>query len=92
MTSFSIFREPEETREHGEEDVLEDYSALPAPVGVSDSWAEPAASSVPAGFGNVEGFEAVGEWMVMSGGDVQDVGWVWGLDGVRVYRGAATLG
>ena len=58
-------REPEETREHGEEEAIEDYSALPAPVGVSDSWAEPAAASVPTGFGTADGFEAAGgcDWM-----------------------------
>ena len=53
-------REPEETREHDQEEAIEEYSALPAPVGVSDNWAEPAASSVPAGFGAVDGFEAAG--------------------------------
>jgi len=60
VVDLFFYREPEETRDHAEEDAIEDYSALPAPVGVSDSWAEPAASSVPAGFGTVEGFEAVG--------------------------------
>ena len=57
-------RDPEEAKEaeEGEEFAAEGFqSALPAPVGASDSWGEmPPAEAPPAGFGNVEGFEAAG--------------------------------
>ncbi|GAX83264.1 hypothetical protein CEUSTIGMA_g10690.t1 [Chlamydomonas eustigma] len=62
MVDLFFYREPEETREHEEEayDDMMNQSALPAPVGNLDSWNEPAAGTVPEGFGNVEGFEAAG--------------------------------
>ena len=51
-------REPEETRDAEAEEAAEEYAALPAPVGASETWAEAPA----AGFGAVEGFEAAREY------------------------------
>ena len=59
-------REPEETKEGGEEDGFEPegfQAALPAPAGAVESWGETPAEA--AGYGGgaaVEGFEAAGEW------------------------------
>mmetsp|Transcript_71217 Transcript_71217/g.157212 ORF Transcript_71217/g.157212 Transcript_71217/m.157212 type:complete len:276 (+) Transcript_71217:133-960(+) len=55
MVDLFFYREPEETREAGEEEAADDFAALPAPVGASESWAE--APAPAAGFGAVEGYE-----------------------------------
>ena len=55
MVDLFFYKEPEEAREGGEEEVADDFgSALPAPVGVSDNWADQPAVGA---FG-ADGFEA----------------------------------
>lgn len=60
-------REPEETKEGGEDDAFNepDGYALPPPVGATETWAEPAPEAAGAGGFAPEaaagGFEAAGE-------------------------------
>ncbi|KAG1672438.1 hypothetical protein FOA52_013224 [Chlamydomonas sp. UWO 241] len=59
VVDLFFYREPEETREAGEEELVDDsFAALPAPVGASDSWAEAPAAGAAGAFGAVDGFDA----------------------------------
>eukprot|EP00195_Chlamydomonas_chlamydogama_P014644 CAMPEP_0202899750 /NCGR_PEP_ID=MMETSP1392-20130828/7891_1 /ASSEMBLY_ACC=CAM_ASM_000868 /TAXON_ID=225041 /ORGANISM="Chlamydomonas chlamydogama, Strain SAG 11-48b" /LENGTH=276 /DNA_ID=CAMNT_0049586007 /DNA_START=63 /DNA_END=893 /DNA_ORIENTATION=- len=59
MVDLFFYREPEETREGGEDEADDAFqSALPAPVGATETWAE--IPPADAAYGAAEGFEAAG--------------------------------
>lgn len=71
MVDLFFYREPEETREAGEDDGLDAYQAegyaLPAPSGAQDSWGDAAGEAAAAGYGAVApeataGFESAGDF------------------------------
>ncbi|KXZ51514.1 hypothetical protein GPECTOR_12g477 [Gonium pectorale] len=69
MVDLFFYREPEETKEAGEEEAFEGEGyALPAPVGAAETWGDAAAAAAPAvdpaaaGYApEAAGFEAAGE-------------------------------
>jgi len=64
MVDLFFYREPEETKEDGEEGdafgaPAEFGTTLPAPTGAADTWGDPVAEAAPPAYGGADGFEAV---------------------------------